>query len=47
MGRLISVDEKGFSIPNAIQTDALIKPGNSGGPLFGHSITWQLTTILF
>jgi S1-C subfamily serine protease len=33
MGILISVDEKGFSIPNAIQTDALINPGNSGGPL--------------
>ena len=24
----------GFSIPNAIQTDAPINPGNSGGPLF-------------
>jgi S1-C subfamily serine protease len=23
----------GFSIPNAIQTDAAINPGNSGGPL--------------
>jgi serine protease Do len=23
----------GFSIPNAIQTDAPINPGNSGGPL--------------
>lgn len=33
MGRLISVEEKGFSIPNSIQTDALINPGNSGGPL--------------
>ncbi len=33
MDRLISVDERGFSIPNAIQTDALINPGNSGGPL--------------
>ena len=33
IGRLLSVDEKGFSIPNAIQTDALINPGNSGGPL--------------
>jgi len=32
MGRLIS-EEKGFSIPNSIQTDALINPGNSGGPL--------------
>jgi S1-C subfamily serine protease len=33
VGRLISVEEKGFSIPNSIQTDALINPGNSGGPL--------------
>jgi S1-C subfamily serine protease len=33
IGRLLSVDERGFSIPNAIQTDALINPGNSGGPL--------------
>ena len=33
IGRLLSIDEKGFSIPNAIQTDALINPGNSGGPL--------------
>src|ERR687896_971759 len=33
IGRLLSVDEKGFSIPNAIQTDALINHGNSGGPL--------------
>src|SRR5919107_4088890 len=27
IGRLLSIDEKGFSIPNAIQTDALINPG--------------------
>ena len=33
IGRLLSIDERGFSIPNAIQTDALINPGNSGGPL--------------
>ena len=33
IGRLLSEEEKGFSIPNAIQTDALINPGNSGGPL--------------
>src|SRR5215216_7353709 len=33
IGRLLSINEKGFSIPNAIQTDALINPGNSGGPL--------------
>lgn len=33
VGRLLSVDGQGFSIPNAIQTDASINPGNSGGPL--------------
>ena len=33
IGRLLSVDDEGFSIPNTIQTDALINPGNSGGPL--------------
>lgn len=33
IGRLLSINERGFSIPNAIQTDALINPGNSGGPL--------------
>lgn len=33
IGRLLSIDDKGFSIPNAIQTDASINPGNSGGPL--------------
>ncbi len=33
IGRLLSIDERGFSIPNAIQTDALINPGNSGVPL--------------
>ncbi len=33
IGRLLSEDDKGFSIPNAIQIDALINPGNSGGPL--------------
>lgn len=33
IGRLLSIDERGFSIPDAIQTDASINPGNSGGPL--------------
>lgn len=33
IGRLLSIDDRGFSIPNAIQTDASINPGNSGGPL--------------
>lgn len=33
IGRLIPNPEEGFSIPNAIQTDAAINPGNSGGPL--------------
>jgi S1-C subfamily serine protease len=32
-GRLIPNPDTGFSIPNAIQTDAAINPGNSGGPL--------------
>lgn len=32
IGRLIP-NQEGFSIPNAIQTDAAINPGNSGGPL--------------
>ena len=33
IGRLLPNHEMGFSIPNAIQTDAAINPGNSGGPL--------------
>ncbi|HEU0048656.1 MAG TPA: trypsin-like peptidase domain-containing protein, partial [Nitrososphaera sp.] len=33
LGRLLPNQEMGFSIPNAIQTDAAINPGNSGGPL--------------
>ncbi|HET7392022.1 MAG TPA: trypsin-like peptidase domain-containing protein [Nitrososphaeraceae archaeon] len=34
VGRLLpSAAASGFSIPNAIQTDAPINPGNSGGPL--------------
>ena len=33
IGRLIPAHESGFSIPEAIQTDAAINPGNSGGPL--------------
>lgn len=32
-GRLLPNQDMGFSIPNAIQTDAAINPGNSGGPL--------------
>src|SRR5919109_839901 len=32
-GRLLPLEETGFSVPNAIQTDALINTGNSGGPL--------------
>jgi S1-C subfamily serine protease len=33
IGRLLPSSGPGFSIPNAIQTDAPINPGNSGGPL--------------
>src|SRR5215813_12997454 len=32
-GRLLPDSNLGFSIPDVIQTDALIDPGNSGGPL--------------
>jgi S1-C subfamily serine protease len=33
LGRSIPISAGGFSIPNAIQTDALVNPGDSGGPL--------------
>src|SRR5215831_5920235 len=33
IGRSIPVSVGGFSIPNAIQTDARVNPGDSGGPL--------------
>jgi S1-C subfamily serine protease len=33
IGRLLPNTRLGFSIPDVIQTDALIDPGNSGGPL--------------
>ena len=33
VGRVIPSGAAGFSIPQAIQTDAAINPGNSGGPL--------------
>ncbi|MFL6400470.1 MAG: S1C family serine protease [Nitrososphaeraceae archaeon] len=32
-GRLLPNSDTGFSIPDAIQTDAAVNPGNSGGPL--------------
>jgi S1-C subfamily serine protease len=34
IGRSIPISVGGFSIPNAIQTDARVNPGDSGGPLF-------------
>jgi len=37
LGRSIPAVATGFSIPEAIQTDAAINPGNSGGPLLNES----------
>jgi S1-C subfamily serine protease len=33
MGRSIPISAGGFTIPNVVQTDALVNPGDSGGPL--------------
>jgi serine protease Do len=33
IGRSIPISVGGLSIPNAIQTDAPVNPGDSGGPL--------------
>jgi S1-C subfamily serine protease len=33
IGRSIPISVGGFSIPNVIQTDALVNPGDSGGPV--------------
>jgi S1-C subfamily serine protease len=41
VGRLLPNQEMGFSIPDVIQTDAALNPGNSGGPMLdlqGHVI---------
>jgi S1-C subfamily serine protease len=41
LGRLLPAQDRGFQIPDIIQTDAAINPGNSGGPLLnmrGHVV---------
>src|SRR5215469_1846425 len=34
IGRSLPIPAGGFTIPNVVQTDALVNPGDSGGPLF-------------
>ncbi len=41
IGRSIPVSVGGFSIPNAIQTDTPLDPGNSGGPLLDMQGEWN------
>ncbi len=36
VGRLLPEEVTGFSIPSAIQIDAAVNPGNSGGPLLNY-----------
>lgn len=36
LGRLLPTQDRGFQIPDIIQTDAAINPGNSGGPLLNN-----------
>jgi len=36
LGRLLPAQDRGFQIPDIIQTDAAINPGNSGGPLLNN-----------